>query len=68
MSVRLAASPSASAAQQPTTVPVLFGGQRFQRVQRAAGGDNVIHDQDALAVHILDILLIDDQHLLAEWW
>ena len=33
-------------------------------MQGAAGGDNVIHDQDALAVHILDVLLVDDQRLL----
>ena len=41
-----------------------LGGQRFQCMQGAAGGDNVIHDQDALAVHILDVLLVDDQRLL----
>jgi hypothetical protein len=34
-------------------------------VQRATGGDDVIHDQDALAVHIIDILLVDDKGLLA---
>ena len=37
-----------------------LGGQRFQCMQGAAGGDNVIHDQDALAVHILDVLLVDN--------
>ena len=41
-----------------------LGSQRFQCMQGAAGGDNVIHDQDALAVHILDVLLVDDQRLL----
>ena len=34
-------------------------------MQRAAGGDDIIHDQDALAIHILDVLLVDDKLLLA---
>ena len=40
-------------------------GQRIQRLQRAAGGDNVVHHEDALAAHLLQLRAVDDQLLLA---
>ena len=40
-------------------------GQLVQSLERAAGGNDIIHDQHPLAAHLVQLLAVDDQLLLA---
>ena len=64
MSGRFRASPSARMAARPVTVPPATRlHQLLQGVEALAGGDHVIHDEDALALHHGAVVAAQEQVL-----